>query len=167
MWLESGGELSPSEIAKALGQNPATVRGWKSRDKWELNPKQGAPTGNTNAVITGAYAKIYGKAFTPEELQIAEQVIEQAQKGKDTLPNLLATLTIRESRMLEASKQITDHELKIKFENALTRIQAEIRRCKDSINNYELAQKKYTLLKQKLTGEFNIDPDTGDICDLN
>lgn len=68
MWLDSGGQLDLVEIAAKLNVSAGTVRGWKSKDKWEarLNrtfrseeqsvpaPKErskgGAPKGNKNAI---------------------------------------------------------------------------------------------------------------------
>lgn len=35
MWLESDGKLTIQNIAIQLGQNPGTVRGWKSKDCWD------------------------------------------------------------------------------------------------------------------------------------
>lgn len=34
LWLKSNGQMKISEIAECLGENPATVRKWKSRDNW-------------------------------------------------------------------------------------------------------------------------------------
>ncbi|MCY9593733.1 terminase [Paenibacillus chitinolyticus] len=55
MWLDSGRELKPKEIAAKLGVSDAMVRKWKSIDKWEEQPdpkprRRGAPGGNKNAV---------------------------------------------------------------------------------------------------------------------
>lgn len=35
MWLQSDGKLSVNEIAKRLGLNASTVRGWKSKQLWD------------------------------------------------------------------------------------------------------------------------------------
>lgn len=53
IWLKSGRQKKPSEIADELGLNASTVRKWKSTDKWEGIPltgrPRGAPKGNKNA----------------------------------------------------------------------------------------------------------------------
>ena len=60
----------------------------------------------------------------------------------------------------------------MKLEAELNKTHGRIIKLLDSIKNYELdcrrvelEEKKYRLAKQKLTGAFNIDPDTGDIDD--
>lgn len=53
IWLKSGREKKPKEIAEELGINPSMVRKWKSLDKWEEIPERkgpGAPYRNKNAV---------------------------------------------------------------------------------------------------------------------
>jgi uncharacterized protein YjcR len=51
IWLQSGRQKKPVEIAAELGVAAALVRKWKSVDKWEElpDPKRGAPHGNRNA----------------------------------------------------------------------------------------------------------------------
>lgn len=73
IWIESSGKIDLVEIASKLGVSAGTVRGWKSKDKWEgklngtlqsrernvpknterSNPSQARP-GNRNAVGHGA-----------------------------------------------------------------------------------------------------------------
>lgn len=56
MWKKKKGKILLKEIAEELGVSEGTVRGWKSKDKWEENyiPKRGAPIGNKNAKGHGA-----------------------------------------------------------------------------------------------------------------
>jgi len=51
LWVKSGRQMKPSEIAAKLGVDAARVRKWKSEDSWESkpDPKRGAPRGNKNA----------------------------------------------------------------------------------------------------------------------
>ncbi|MCM3273673.1 phage terminase small subunit [Paenibacillus elgii] len=52
IWLKSGRQKKPAEIAAELGISAALVRKWKSLDKWEDEPEtrsRGAPKGNKNA----------------------------------------------------------------------------------------------------------------------
>lgn len=53
LWLKSGRQKKPSEIAKELGVSPSLVRKWKSLGKWDDTPeadgRRGAPKGNKNA----------------------------------------------------------------------------------------------------------------------
>jgi uncharacterized protein YjcR len=152
------------------GEKASTIRSRKSREKWELNPSKGAPAGNANAVVTGAYAKIYGKILTDDELLIAAQIIERKRNGESLLPELLANMIISERRLMESLNRIRNdpgvsEEFELLYEKTLKSVRAEIRRCEDSISTHEISRKKYSLLKQKLTGEFSVNPDTGGIED--
>jgi uncharacterized protein YjcR len=62
---------------------------------------------------------------------------------------------------------------RMKLEAELNKTHGRIIKLLDSIKSYELdcrrvelEEKKYSLAKQKLTGAFNIDPETGEICDI-
>ncbi|MDF2534400.1 MAG: hypothetical protein K0R18_557 [Bacillales bacterium] len=54
IWLKSGREKKPKQIAEELGVSPNLIRKWKSVDRWEeipiTPPKRGAPYRNKNAV---------------------------------------------------------------------------------------------------------------------
>jgi uncharacterized protein YjcR len=54
IWLKSGREKKPKEIAEEIGVNPSLVRKWKSIDRWDeipdTPPKRGAPYRNKNAI---------------------------------------------------------------------------------------------------------------------
>ena len=68
IYSEHNGNIELVEIAERLGVSAGTVRGWKSKDQWELKVKgtfqkknterskkiRGAPKGNKNAVGHGA-----------------------------------------------------------------------------------------------------------------
>jgi uncharacterized protein YjcR len=51
IWVDSGREKKPKEIAMELGVNASMIRKWKSLDNWDEqpDPKPGAPKGNKNA----------------------------------------------------------------------------------------------------------------------
>jgi len=101
-------------------------------------------------------------------MKIAAEIIQQGYERKGSLLQLLATLKIRERRMFNDIERIRiggDLKTLNRFENSLTRVQTEIRRTEDSINNLEMTRKKYNQLKQKLTGEFLIHPDIGIVDD--
>lgn len=61
---------------------------------------------------------------------------------------------------------------RMKLEAELNKVHGRIIKLLDSIKAYELdsrrlalEERKYKLMKQKITGEFNIDPETGEIID--
>ncbi|MCL2087642.1 MAG: hypothetical protein FWH05_08645 [Oscillospiraceae bacterium] len=162
-------------------------------------PQGGAPYGNINAVITGAYMKIYGVLLSDEEKEIVDEVVGQGVQRRGSLLHLLATFRIRERRLMQdineirggnaelltrrthslvepSGKKAEDgrevlklvkinkeeeprRELLQRFEDALTRIQTEIRRTEDSIRQYDIGWQKLELERQKATGEYNINPD--------
>jgi uncharacterized protein YjcR len=51
LWLKSGRQMKPAEIAEKIGVSASMVRKWKSMDEWDKlpEPKPGAPRGNRNA----------------------------------------------------------------------------------------------------------------------
>ena len=99
IYSENNGNIELIEIAERLGVSAGTVRGWKSKDKWEpkikgtfqkrntersKNPRgapkgsknalgHGAPKGNTNALKHGLFAK-----YLPQEVyEIAQELSEK------------------------------------------------------------------------------------------
>lgn len=99
IFLENNGNIELVEIAERLGVSAGTVRGWKSKDKWEpkikgtfqkkntersKNPRgapkgsknalgHGAPKGNTNALKHGLFAK-----YLPQEVyEIAQELSDK------------------------------------------------------------------------------------------
>lgn len=126
IWEASGRSAKLCDIAAQLGVPDATVRAWKSKDKWEApskknvgnapNTKRNAPKrkpggqpgnkngkgalpGNINAVTHGAYMKIYGDLLTDEEKELLEILAEQEER--DRLKNLYAQHQITERRLME------------------------------------------------------------------
>ena len=99
IYSENNGNIELVEIAERLGVSAGTVRGWKSKDKWEpkikgtfqkkntersKNPRgapkgsknalgHGAPKGNTNALKHGLFAK-----YLPQEVyEIAQELSDK------------------------------------------------------------------------------------------
>lgn len=117
------GKIDLVEIASQLDISPGTVRGWKSKDRWEqkLNGTlrknterskrkkggqpgnqnavgYGAPEGNKNAVTTGEFETLLFDCLEPEERRLAQAVPED----KETLlMQEIQLLTVRERRMLK------------------------------------------------------------------
>lgn len=59
-----------------------------------------------------------------------------------------------------------------KLEDQLNKVHGRIIKLLDTIKSYELEQrrialeeKRYALMKQKISGEYDVDPDTGEIDD--
>lgn len=117
------GKIDLVEIASQLNISPGTVRGWKSKDRWEqkLNGTlrknterskrkkggqpgnqnamgYGAPEGNKNAVTTGEFETLLFDCLDPEEQRLAQTVPENKQK---LLMQEIQLLTVRERRMLK------------------------------------------------------------------
>lgn len=73
---------------------------------------------------------------------------------------------------METTIKSSAFERAMKLEAELNKIHGRIIKLLDSIKSYELEQRRlnleerrYKLVKQKLSGEYNIDPDTGEIDD--
>lgn len=73
---------------------------------------------------------------------------------------------------METTIKSSAFERAIKLEAELNKIHGRIIKLLDSIKSYELEQrrisleeKRYTLMKQKISGEYDVDPDTGEIDD--
>lgn len=73
---------------------------------------------------------------------------------------------------METTIKSSAFERAMKLEAELNKIHGRIIKLLDSIKSYELEQrrisleeKRYTLMKQKLKGEYEVDPDTGEIDD--
>lgn len=104
-WLESGGKLTPKQIAEQFGVKAEQVRKWKSLDNWQAEleaqkPKRkrggqpgnknavgaGAPTGNKNAQTHGAYSTVRLCDLPQEQREYIERIT------LDTETNMLAEL---------------------------------------------------------------------------
>lgn len=119
IYSEHNGNIELIEIAERLGVSAGTVRGWKSKDKWEpkikgtfqkkntersKNPRgapkgsknalgHGAPKGNTNALKHGLFAK-----YLPQEVyEIAQELSE-----KQPIDILWENITLTYANLLHA-----------------------------------------------------------------
>ena len=121
IYSENNGNIELIEIAERLGVSAGTVRGWKSKDKWEPKIKgtfqkknkerskkprgapigsknalgHGAPKGNTNAVKHGLFAK-----YLPQEIyEIAQELSE-----KQPIDILWENITLTYANLLHAQR---------------------------------------------------------------
>ncbi|HGA2365040.1 TPA: phage terminase small subunit [Streptococcus agalactiae] len=121
IYSENNGNIELVEIAERLGVSAGTVRGWKSKDKWEpkINgtlqkenterskkpmgaPKgsknalgHGAPKGNTNALKHGLFAK-----YLPQEVyEIAQELSD-----KQPIDILWENITLTYANLLHAQR---------------------------------------------------------------
>lgn len=121
IYSENNGNIELIEIAERLGVSAGTVRGWKSKDKWEAKIKgtfqeknterskkprgapkgsknalgHGAPKGNTNAVKHGLFAK-----YLPQEIyEIAQELSE-----KQPIDILWENITLTYANLLHAQR---------------------------------------------------------------
>ena len=207
MWEASGRTLKLREIAETLRVPEKTISGWKAKDGWDKKnerstpkkerstpndtpkrkrgaqpghpPQGGAPRGNANNLVTGAYSKYYASVMTEEELAFMEDVSLQSAQRRTSLTQHLAIQRVRELRLLKdiddirngaeqltrrtvsqivpsgtkaadgreitrvvkiSQEQETRREMLLRFEDALTRIQAEIRRTEDSLRLLDEAE---------------------------
>jgi uncharacterized protein YjcR len=121
IYSENNGNIELIEIAERLGVSAGTVRGWKSKDKWEpkikgtlqkkntersKNPRgapkgsknalgHGAPKGNANALKHGLFAK-----YLPQEVyEIAQELTE-----KQPIDILWENITLTYANLLHAQR---------------------------------------------------------------
>mgnify|MGYP000848697622 CR=1 FL=1 len=121
IYSENNGNIELVEIAERLGVSAGTVRGWKSKDKWEpkikgtfqkkntersKNPRgapkgsknalgHGAPKGNTNAIKHGLFAK-----YLPQEVyEIAQELSD-----KQPIDILWENITLTYANLLHAQR---------------------------------------------------------------
>lgn len=121
IYSENNGNIELVEIAERLGVSAGTVRGWKSKDKWEpkikgtfqkkntersKNPRgapkgsknalgHGAPKGNTNALKHGLFAK-----YLPQEVyEIAQELSD-----KQPIDILWENITLTYANLLHAQR---------------------------------------------------------------
>ena len=121
IYSEHNGNIELIEIAERLGVSAGTVRGWKSKDKWEpkikgtfqkknkersKNPRgapkgsknalgHGAPKGNINALKHGLFAK-----YLPQEVyEIAQELSE-----KQPIDILWENITLTYANLLHAQR---------------------------------------------------------------
>lgn len=121
IYSENNGNIELIEIAERLGVSAGTVRGWKSKDKWEPKIKgtfqkknterskkprgapkgsknalgHGAPKGNTNALKHGLFAK-----YLPQEVyEIAQEL-----SNKHPIDILWENITLTYANLLHAQR---------------------------------------------------------------
>ena len=121
IYSENNGNIELIEIAERLGVSAGTVRGWKSKDKWEPKIKgtfqkknkerskktrgapkvsknalgHGAPKGNSNAVKHGLFAK-----YLPQEVyEIAQEISD-----KQPIDILWENITLTYATLLHAQR---------------------------------------------------------------
>ena len=121
IYSENSGNIELIEIAERLGVSAGTVRGWKSKDKWDpkikgtfqkkntersKNPRgapkgsknalgHGAPKGNTNALKHGLFAK-----YLPQEVyEIAQELSD-----KQPIDILWENITLTYANLLHAQR---------------------------------------------------------------
>lgn len=121
IYSENNGNIELIEIAERLGVSAGTVRGWKSKDKWEPKIKgtlqkknterskkprgapkgsknalgHGAPKGNTNALKHGLFAK-----YLPQEVyEIAQELSD-----KQPIEILWENITLTYANLLHAQR---------------------------------------------------------------
>lgn len=142
IYEERDGKIDLVDIARLIGSPAGTVRGWKSKDKWDKRldgtfqeersvPKSrgapkgnqnavgnsgGAPKQNKNAVRTGEYETIYAAYLTDEEKTVFDTQIDTS----IALMEEINLLRIRQLRMLKRLKQaengLDDNEKNILYE---------------------------------------------------
>ncbi len=123
IFKKAGGSIDLVEIASQLNLSSGTIRGWKSKDKWDqkLNGTlrknterskrkkggqpgnqnaagYGAPEQNKNAVTTGEFETLFFDCLDPEERRLAEAV---SLDKEQLLLQEIQLLTVRERRMLK------------------------------------------------------------------
>jgi protein YqaS len=121
IYSENNGNIELIEIAERLGVSAGTVRGWKSKDKWEPKIKgtfqkknkerskkprgapkgsknalgHGAPKGNTNAVKHGLFSR-----HLPQEVyEIAQEISD-----KQPIDILWENITLTYANLLHAQR---------------------------------------------------------------
>lgn len=127
-WLESGGTLSIKELAAAAGVPEASMRKWKSLDKWQneldaqvekqksISKKRGgqkgnqnaaghgAPEGNKNAETHGAYSQIHLSNLPDDIKEFVNNIT------LDMKSNLLLQLQILFAKERDILKKIAEYE---------------------------------------------------------
>ena len=118
-WLESGGTLTPKELATIYGVPEARVRKWKSEDKWkdELSKKHrggqkgnrnaaghGAPTGNKNAETHGAYSRVHLENLSESEREYIEALTVNAEE------NMLRELQLLTAKERDLARRINEYQ---------------------------------------------------------
>lgn len=120
IWLDSGGEKPPKQVAEEAGATPEQVRKWKSLNHWQaaLDAQQpprkrggqpgnqnaagaGAPAGNLNAQTHGAYTTVRIADLPPEQRAYIESMT------LDTESNMLTELQLLIAKETDIQNKIT------------------------------------------------------------
>lgn len=150
IYKQNAGNIDLVEIASQLNISPGTVRGWKSKDKWEQQvngtlPKNTerskrskggqpgnrnaighggtGPPNNKNAVKTGEFETLLFDVLEPEEQELAAAVEPDKER---LLLQEIQLLTVRERRMLQRIEQLRhppEHDPKDKVPEGMSVVQ--------------------------------------------
>ena len=130
IYEKHGGKIDLVEIASQLNISPGTIRGWKSKDSWDIQlngtlrknmerskRRKGGqpgnknaeghggngPPGNKNAVKTGEFEALFFDTLDSDE----QKLIQVVQPDKEQLLlQEIQLLTVRERRMLKRIDQL-------------------------------------------------------------
>lgn len=117
IWLKSGREKKPKEIAAELDVSDSLIRKWKSVDKWdevpETGPRRGAPFRNKNAKgnkggsppLNNQNAVTHGmfRKWLPDDEELLE-IYDAAREGMSMLDILYEEILISFTSIIRAQK---------------------------------------------------------------
>lgn len=117
IWLKSGREKKPKDIANELGITSGQVRKWKSVDRWDdipdSQPKRGAPYRNRNAIGNkgggapkgnqNALKHGYFSKWLPDDEELHE-IYDATREGMSTLDILYEEIIIMFTNYIRAQK---------------------------------------------------------------
>lgn len=117
IWLNSGREKKPKEIAEELGVSAVQIRQWKYQDKWDdipdTQPKRGAPYRNRNAVGNkgggaperneNAVKHGYFKKWLPDNDDLQE-IYDATREGMSTLDILYEEILVAFTNFIYAQR---------------------------------------------------------------
>ena len=112
------------------------------------------------------------QSLIAKEADLSRRIADLQQKERDALFVERDILTQREAGETHTVIKGSAFDREIKLESELSRIHGRIIKLLDSIKSYELEnrrirleERKYNLAKQKLSGAYEINPETGEIDD--
>lgn len=173
IWLQSGGKLPLSQIAKELNVTANTIRSWKVKDGWlealdkqnkKTKPKpkkkhaggapkgnhnargHGAPRGNKNNLKHGAFERFAMVYMEDDEKEVAKET------GVDNIESeLLSTLAFLKARELRLMKRIA----------AIRDLNAKMKNMMISSISTKKSEKKTGTFTEDENGKMVKDPGTG------
>lgn len=114
IYRENKAEISTEEIAIITNEKHATIKSWKSRDKWDekifgVTPKRGAKLGNVNSLKTGVYVnneKLNDKKFLSKYLpKVTQNIIDEVKESNmSPLDILWFNIQIQLSSIIRSQK---------------------------------------------------------------